>query len=372
MGTHLGYRATLDGPSQLWIGWAWDPTARKYRRKRGHDTEPGARAWAKAEHAKFQTRLATVAETPSRTLADAYVAFLTNVKKRAPEHVANVQRAVDGLVKAIPDLQHPRAVTLCEDWLSSLDLSASTKVQRRNSVVAMCNWAVRRKLMLSNPLSMVETERPDQVIKEQFDLTELRLLANSDARRPLPRALKRGQRPTVHEEEVWATGRDPFHLHLCLLLYLGLRTAEAEGLKWEDVDMEGQVVRVMGKGRKERLVPVQGELRAVLAAHRPASGTGSVLGLEEGRTPRLLECFLRRQQVTQGHRSPHSLRHCYAGLMTASGVPSILLAAYMGHSSQATTAGYSKLAARYEHVARDWKRGEFRLRLAPLTPAAPG
>lgn len=365
MAKHLGYRATLDKPSQTWIGWAWDMHAGKYRRKRGHATEAAARAWAKGEHANFQTRLASIASNPTRALADAYVKHLEVIKKRAPGHIANVRRAVDGLAAAVSDLQHPGAANACEDWLAALPLAASTRVMRRNSVVAMCNWAVRRKLMLSNPLSMVETERPDQVIKEQFDLTELRLLANADTRRPPPRAFKKGQRFTAHEKEVQTDGRDPFHLHLCLLLYLGLRTAEAEGLKWEDVDMEGQVVRVMGKGRKERLVPVQAELRTVLEAHRPASGTGSVLGLSEGQTPWLLESFLRRQQVTQGHRSPHSLRHCYAGLMTASGVPSILLAAYMGHSSQATTAGYSKLAARYEHVARDWKRGEFRLRSPP-------
>ncbi len=47
--------------------------------------------------------------------------------------------------------------------------------------------------------------------------------------------------------------------------------------------------------------------------------------------------------------------------MTATGTPSILLAAYMGHTSVATTAEYSKLATRYLQAVQGWPRGEFRL-----------
>lgn len=72
--------------------------------------------------------------------------------------------------------------------------------------------------------------------------------------------------------------------------------------------------------------------------------------------------FTARQGIAIGERSPHSLRHTYAGLMTATGVPSIMLAAWMGHVSMATTAGYAQMAMRFHVVAQAWPRGQFRLR----------
>lgn len=63
-----------------------------------------------------------------------------------------------------------------------------------------------------------------------------------------------------------------------------------------------------------------------------------------------------------GRRTPHSCRHTYAGLMTATGVPGALLGAYLGHSSADTTAIYTKLAGRYAQAVGAWGRGEFRLR----------
>lgn len=68
--------------------------------------------------------------------------------------------------------------------------------------------------------------------------------------------------------------------------------------------------------------------------------------------------FLKRVGLPIAGRSPHSLRHSYAGLMTATGMPSQLLRAYLGHSSEQTTSGYTKLATRYVNAVTTWERGQ--------------
>lgn len=76
--------------------------------------------------------------------------------------------------------------------------------------------------------------------------------------------------------------------------------------------------------------------------------------------------FLKRATIPLDGRTPHSCRHTYAGLMTATGVPSILLATYLGHAATATTAGYSSMAAQYVTQVEGWARGQFRLRPAAV------
>jgi integrase len=65
--------------------------------------------------------------------------------------------------------------------------------------------------------------------------------------------------------------------------------------------------------------------------------------------------------VAKDGRSPHALRHTYAGVMTATGVPSLALMAWMGHSSTATPAISAALATRYQEAVAGWPRGQWRL-----------
>ena len=110
------------------------------------------------------------------------------------------------------------------------------------------------------------------------------------------------------------------------------------------------------KRQRERLVPLQPELAAILEPLKQDSGhlfTGKSWNPTRG-----FQAFLGRAGVTVAGRSPHSLRHTYAGIMTATGLPGPLLSAYLGHTSAATTMQYTKLAARYVAAVTGWSRGE--------------
>ena len=104
-------------------------------------------------------------------------------------------------------------------------------------------------------------------------------------------------------------------------------------------------------------MPVPAALWPILGPAGPAGA--AVAGVGGGSLPRCFRSYLRACVVPVDGRSPHSCRHTYAGLMTATGLPSGLLSAYLGHSSAATTLGYLSLAGRYaQGEAGQWRRGD--------------
>jgi len=149
------------------------------------------------------------------------------------------------------------------------------------------------------------------------------------------------------------------------MLLGGLRSAEVRGLLLKDVDQGRRRVRVIGKGGRERVVPVDAaffaELTAYLRHERPP-------GLE---TP---QCFVVMRGPTTGahvseagmralfrrHRSasgasrvrPHRLRHTYGTELAAAGIDLLALRELMGHVSPETTSRYVQLSV--EHLAAEY------------------
>ena len=137
----------------------------------------------------------------------------------------------------------------------------------------------------------------------------------------------------------------------------GLRAAEVRSLRLADVDMGLRRVRVVGKGGRERVVPVDRafftELGAYLREERPAGCTTAqcfvVLRGPTAGGP-LTEAGMRRVFRTHRARSgavrvrPHRLRHSYGTELAAAGIDLLVLRELMGHASPETTAGYVHLS----------------------------
>lgn len=139
-------------------------------------------------------------------------------------------------------------------------------------------------------------------------------------------------------------------------IYVGRRTPPLDKLP-----AMAEALGLSGPERgRERIVPLQPELAEILG--QPGAAGDPVAPRLEAIDSRRFARFLARCGVPAAGRTPHSCRHTYAGLMTATGVPGALLGAYLGHSSADTTAIYTKLAGRYAQAVGDWPRGAFRLR----------
>lgn len=146
---------------------------------------------------------------------------------------------------------------------------------------------------------------------------------------------------------------------IVLLMALGgLRAAEVRSLRLADVDMGLRRVRIVGKGGRERVVPVDraffAELGGYLREERP-TGCATVQCFVVLRGPTtgapLTEAGMRRVFRTHRARSgalrvrPHRLRHSYGTELAAAGIDLLVLRELMGHASPETTARYVHLSA---------------------------
>lgn len=137
----------------------------------------------------------------------------------------------------------------------------------------------------------------------------------------------------------------------------GLRSAEVRSLRLADVDMGMRRVRIIGKGDRERLVPIDRaffeECAAYVRNERPLGCvTPQCFVVLRGPTAGgpITEAGLRK--VFRVHRSrtgatrvrPHRLRHTYATELAAAGIDLLVLRELMGHASPETTAKYVHLA----------------------------
>jgi site-specific recombinase XerD len=145
----------------------------------------------------------------------------------------------------------------------------------------------------------------------------------------------------------------------------GLRAAEVRSLRLADVDMGMRRVRVVGKGGKERVVPVDDvfftECAAYLRSERPHGCRTPecfvvLRGPTRGRP--MTEAGLRKVFRTHRVRSgatrvrPHRLRHTYGSELAGAGIDLLVLRELMGHASPETT-------ARYVHLSSDTLAAEF-------------
>jgi integrase/recombinase XerC len=190
--------------------------------------------------------------------------------------------------------------------------------------------------------------------------------------RTLPRAMTLPDTErllSVEEDEGFVPERERALFEL--LYAAGLRVSEAAGLDLDDVDLASRLVRVTGKGSRQRIVPFgesAGEaLRAYLPsrdalAHRAAQGAGAgeplFVNVRGGRlTPRSMARLLKRRLRAAGlpeEISPHALRHTFATHLLQAGADLRAIQELLGHASLSTTQKYTHLdAARLAEVYRN-------------------
>lgn len=182
---------------------------------------------------------------------------------------------------------------------------------------------------------------------------------------------------TLSEEEVFAmidavNGNEPREVRdraLLEILYgCGLRVSELCELKLDAVVADGELLRVFGKGSKERLVPIGGAAgRALLAYYAAARGilTKGNLGETHVFVTRLGRPFTRqgvfkiiRERaaavgIAANRISPHVLRHCFASHMLAHGADIRAIQEMLGHADISTTQIYTHVdTARFGEIHR--------------------
>jgi integrase/recombinase XerC len=237
---------------------------------------------------------------------------------------------------------------LLRSWLASLHqggASRTTMARRAAAARTFSTWAFKRQLLPADVAELLVSPRPH---------------------RSIPAVLSAGEAGQLIDS---LTGDEPEQLRDRLILELlygtGIRVAELVGLDLGDLDRSRRVVRVLGKGNKQRTVPygapADTALQRWLTTGRPAwataaSGQALLLGRRGGR---LDQRAARRvvNQTTAGLAggsglSPHGLRHTAATHLLDGGADLRAVQELLGHASLATTQIYT-------HVSVDRLRKSF-------------
>ena len=216
---------------------------------------------------------------------------------------------------------------------------ATTSVARRMAAVrGLYHYLVREKSLAADPAALLKTPKHPHSLPRVLDVGEIeRLLAGVPVDGPLAE-------------------RD---LALFELLYgCGLRATEIVTLRVADVDLEGGLVRCLGKGDKERVVPLGSHAAAAVsryAAHgrrRLAAGRRhDELFLNARGAPLTrqgLDYVLRRtlkRVGLEGRASAHTFRHSFATHLVEGGADLRSVQEMLGHSDIATTQIYTHVTA---------------------------
>jgi integrase/recombinase XerC len=223
--------------------------------------------------------------------------------------------------------------------LSRQGLGKPSVARKLSAVRSFLNHAVREGRLEANPAASVPTPKVPKRLPRELTIDEVFAL------------LDRIEGPDA------ASTRDRAILEF--LYATGLRVSELVALDLDDVDLGAGVVRVLGKGGKERMVPVGsqavGAVRRWLAAsvnlRAKSREPGAIfLNLRGGRLTdrsvrRVLDRRLREAAV-HARVSPHALRHSFATHLLDAGADLRAIQELLGHSSLSTT-------QRYTHVSMD-------------------
>ena len=263
--------------------------------------------------------------------------------------------------------------------LTRRGISARAAARKLSSLRGFYRWLLRSGLATADPTVHVSLPSGWKVLpKAVAESSVSRLLAAAETRS----AQARSARPADRREATLAEATALRDAAILEVLYAGgLRATEAASLTVGGLDLEGLRLRVLGKGDKERVVPMG--RAAVLSLERYLRDGRPVLAAQAPREPRLFlstrgrpvtRQFLWKlvKQATEGSASPHMLRHSCATHMVDHGADLRSVQTVLGHADIATTQVYTHVAlGRLRAVHRAHHPREQRLHPQPSGPSGP-
>ncbi len=292
----------------------------------------------------------------SQVLA-AYERHLSAERDLTPHTVRAYLGDVAGMLAHASALGHVDVASLdvrtLRSWLANQQTrgkARATLARRSAAIRVFCAWAHRTGRMTSDAGLLLGSPKAHKSLPAALGVQEARALLEAAAH-----AADDGS-PTG--------GRDATILEL--LYATGIRVGELCGLDVDDLDRDRRVLRVLGKGRKERTVPygvpAERAIESWLVAGRPAlvvagSGPALFLGARGARIDQRAVRTLvhRRLQDVPGapDLGPHGLRHTAATHLLEGGADLRTVQELLGHASLATTQIYT-------HVSTDRLRAAYR------------
>jgi len=331
-----------------------NPTRLTPQREGAPDFPPGARKVVQSRINKLAEAVSCQRrESELATFSDALTAYSICAKAEgmSPKTVSGVSDAIRYFTRFLGgdiDLEDVTASELRRFIIALQQRKAFsghrfTRTQERGlspdsiasyvrAIKSFFSFLEREGLMAENPIKKVKTPKTPRKVMPTFSEQDIeKLLAQPNKR------TNEGYRDYVV---------------MLTLLDSGLRVSELCGLKLADVDLQNGYLRVMGKGQKERYVPVGMKLSKTLLKykmlHRQDSGCDSFFLTRDGRPlpKRRVQDLVRSYGTKAGIKvrcSPHTFRSSSAVLYLRNGGDPFTLQRKLGHSSLTMTRRYSNL-----------------------------
>lgn len=284
-----------------------------------------------------------------RRLIHRYLEHIREERNLSPQTVRGYEHdlllfleflAVDFLGKEPQDVRPEEVDALAvRSFLAAMTrrgLAKRSQARALSAVRSLFRFACREGILAANPAQAVRSPK-------------------------IPKTLPRHLRPGEIENLIEAPeGDEPLARRdraiLELLYASGLRVSELVGLDWPDIDLSARVLRVMGKGGKERMVPfgraagealrrwleVWESVRNPVDDSEPVFLTARGMRLGDRAVRHLIDKWVDAAAVAKGVH-PHTLRHTFATHLLENGADLRAIQELLGHSSLSTTQKYTHL-----------------------------
>jgi len=322
-----------------------------------------------------------------------YIEYLRSVKNSSPHTVSNYGKDLDQFVTYLsPPGARPPALSgvthrLIREFIAHLHdqgLEKSSIARKLAALRSFFKYCVREGRLKESPARLVPTPKLPKRIPSVLSAEEMNGFLNQLARMAQPAQdrlssakggpshassspgkRRNSSNPSVRSEEGLFLRRDRALLEL--LYAAGLRVSELTGLNLADIEQRERILRVRGKGNKERIVPYGAKAQEALEKYWPlreqlleqthgASGrqgpeTEAVFLNYAGRrltqrsVGRIVKKYVRLVNVNWDLH-PHSLRHAFATHLLADGADLRAIQELLGHQSLSTTQKYTHASIR--------------------------
>jgi tyrosine recombinase XerC len=279
---------------------------------------------------------------------EGFILYLEGEKQASPCTITAYRADIEQFATFVYERQGPGAGPADVDtwlvrrflgWLNQLGREKSSMNRKLAALRSFYRFLLREGKVESSPAALLAGPRREKRLPRFLSYAEVEKLLAIPAATPL------GLRDRSMLETLYASG---------------IRVSELVGLELENLDLEAGYARVLGKGRRERVVPLGSQaveaLRDYLARGRPAlaarrnppeakalylnhlGGRLTVRGVRER-----LNHYVEKAALSSGI-SPHTLRHCFATHMLERGADLRVVQELLGHVNLSTTQIYTHLS----------------------------
>src|SRR6266850_139937 len=301
-----------------------------------------------------------------------YLEYLQSVKNSSPHTILNYRRDLEQFLAYLsPPGARPPALTgvthhMIREFVAHLHdhgLAKSSIARKLAALRSFFKYCVREGRLKENPARLVPTPKLPKRIPSVVSAEEMNGFLNQLG--ATGQAARGGQSPSVPIEESFLLRRDRALLEL--LYAAGLRVSELTGLNLADMDQKDRILRVRGKGSKERIVPYGAKAQEALEKYwplrelllEPTNGTSgrdapyteavflnySGRRLTQRSVGRIVKKYVRIANVNWDLH-PHSMRHAFATHLLADGADLRAIQELLGHQSLSTTQKYTHASIR--------------------------